>query len=168
MLQFALTRPAELSRQLRLDSGPDMQRRRWLVGLSFVGVGAGMIVSLFQTGMIRRLPDFPFWPFDATKVDAQPYAYSRLQTPDALLMVTSYALTALLAGAGGRNRAKTLPLLPLALAAKTGFDLFTRSGWDVRNGEMRGLFAAIARRLPSLPPPPCCWRCLRRSMQGGA
>lgn len=109
----------ELSRQLREEVDPTLQRRRWLVGLSLVGATLGEIVSLYQMGIIKRLPDLPFEYFDATKVDASDYAYKRLQTPDALLMVASYALTAILAGAGGKDRARTQPLLPLALAAKT-------------------------------------------------
>lgn len=70
-------------------------------------------------GILKRLPDLPFRPFDATRVDAADYAYRRLQSPDALLMVASYAATAVLAGAGGKDRAEENPGLPLALAAKT-------------------------------------------------
>ncbi len=117
--------PRELSRQLREDTGGDLARRRWTLGLSFVGVGAGMIVGLYQMGVLRRLPDLPVRGFDATKVDASDYAYKRLQTPDGLLMVASYAVTAILAGAGGKNRAKDNPALPIALAAKTLYDLAT-------------------------------------------
>lgn len=70
-------------------------------------------------GIIRRLPDPPLQVFDSTRVDASDYAYKRAQTPDALLMVASYATTAILAGAGGKDRAETNPALPIALAAKT-------------------------------------------------
>lgn len=111
-----------LSRALREGQSPDLQRRRWVLGLSLVGLVAGGIVSLFQMGMLRRLPDLPFRPFDATRVDAAPYAYSRLQTPDAALMMVSYAITAALAAAGAPDRARRDPAIPIALAAKTGFD----------------------------------------------
>lgn len=111
--------PRQLSRELREGRDPDLTRRRWLVGLSFVGAALGKVVSLYQMGIVRRLPDLPSRYFDATRVDASDYAYKRLQTPDALLMVASYATTAVLAGAGGKNRAETNPALPLALAAKT-------------------------------------------------
>jgi uncharacterized membrane protein len=127
--------PRELSRQLREDTGGDLARRRWTLGLSFVGVGAGMIVGLYQMGVLRRLPDLPVRGFDATKVDASDYAYKRLQTPDGLLMVASYAVTAILAGAGGRDRAREQPLVPIALAAKTLYDTGTalklaQEEWD--------------------------------------
>ena len=114
--------PAQLSHELRLERDPDLQRRRWLVGLSFVGAALGKVVSLYQMGIIRRLPDLPSKYFDATKVDASDYAYKRMQTPDALLMVASYATTAILAGAGGRDRAETNPALPILMAAKTVAD----------------------------------------------
>lgn len=112
-------RPRQLSRELREGQTPHLRRRRWVVGLSFVGAALGKVVSLYQMGIIRRLPDLPSRYFDATRVDASDYAYKRLQTPDALLMVASYATTAILAGAGGKDRARTNPLLPIALAAKT-------------------------------------------------
>lgn len=116
--------PRQLSRELRLGSSPDLRRRRWLVGLSLLGVGIGQIVGLFQTGIIRRLPDPP-GPFDSERVDASDYAYRRLQMPDAMLMIGTYAVTAGLAAAGGEDRAERTPWLPVALAAKTLADVAT-------------------------------------------
>ena len=110
--------PSTLSRQLRLDDSPDLQRRRALVALSNVGALAGVVVSLYQTGVIRHLPDLPGRLWDADKVDASDYAYERFATPDALMMTVSYGVTAWLAGAGGKDRVRTHPWLPVALAAK--------------------------------------------------
>ena len=84
----------------------------------------GGVVGLYQTGLLRRLPDLPVGPFDASRVDASDYAYKRLETPDGLLMVATYAATAILAGAGGRDRARERPWLPVALAAKTLYDSY--------------------------------------------
>lgn len=117
--------PAELSRDLRLRTDPDLRRRRWMVGLSLFGVAIGQVVALYQTGIIRRLPDPPVGPFDSERVNASDYAYKRMQVPDAFLMVGTYAVTAALAAAGGQHRAERQPLLPLALAAKTLFDVGT-------------------------------------------
>jgi hypothetical protein len=117
-------RPDQLSRELREGDGSDLERRRWIVGLSLVGVAMGAVVGLYQTGVLRRLPSLPSDLFDAARVDASDYAYSRLQTPDGLLMIASYAFTAILAGAGGRDRARDHPVLPLALAAKTLYDSY--------------------------------------------
>ena len=115
--------PAKLSYELRKGRTPDLRRRRWITGLSFVGSAAGMIVSLYQMGVFRRLPDLPLRLFDATKVDASDYAYKRLQMPDGPLMVASYAVTAALASAGGKDRVRDNPALPIALAAKTLYDV---------------------------------------------
>lgn len=112
----------QLSHELRETVSPDMRRRRWIVGLSMVGVAAGAIVGLYQMGVFRRIPDLPVAPFAASRVDVAPYAYKRLATPDGLLMLVSYGLTAILAGAGGRDRNREMPPLAIALAAKTGYD----------------------------------------------
>ena len=96
--------PTQLSEELRLGDSPDLNRRRWIIGLSMVGTVAGQLVSLFQTGILKKLPDPPIDIFDSSKVDASDYAYKRLDTPDALIMLTNYSVTAWLAGAGGQDR----------------------------------------------------------------
>lgn len=110
--------PSTLSRQLRLGTSDDLTRRRAVVALSNVGALAGIVVSLYQTGVISHLPDLPGKIWNADKVDASDYAYKRAQTPDALMMTVSYGITALLAGAGAKDRAERTPWLPVALAAK--------------------------------------------------
>ena len=110
--------PTQLSRELRLADTPDLDRRRAVVALSNVGALAGVVVGLYQTGVIPHLPDLPGKIWDADQVDASDYAYERFQTPDALMMTVSYGVTAWLAGAGGTDRAERAPWLPVALAAK--------------------------------------------------
>lgn len=116
--------PTQLSRELRLGATPDLQRRRGTLGLSMVGVAAGVIVGLYQTGVLRHLPDLPLPRLDADRVDASDYAYKRFRTPDGLMMIVSYGLTACLAGAGGADRARRAPLLPLVAAGKVLGDAF--------------------------------------------
>lgn len=48
-----------------------------------------------------------------------------MDTPDGLLMTTTFAVTASLAAAGGANRAAEKPLVPIAMAAKTMYDAYT-------------------------------------------
>lgn len=110
--------PSQLSHELRNNKSPDLTRRRWIIGLSIVGEAMGKIVSLYQTGIIKRLPDPPLAIFDSARVDASDYAYRRLDTPDGLMMLTSYTVTAGLAGAGGAHRAHDKPLLPIAMGLK--------------------------------------------------
>lgn len=118
--------PSTLSRELREGRSPDLTRRRWMVGLSIVGSVIGGVVTLYQTGIVKRLPDVLPGPiFDAEKVDASDYAYKRMQMPDAPLMMMTYATTAALAAAGGAERASRQPALPLLLAAKAWYDLVT-------------------------------------------
>lgn len=122
--------PSQLSRELREGQSPDLTRRRWVAGLSLLGAAMGQLVALYQIGIVKRLPDpDPSGAlgrvFDATKVDASDYAYERLQTPDGFLMIGTYAVTAGLAAAGGERRAEDRPYLPLAMAAKVGYDVFT-------------------------------------------
>ena len=117
--------PTRLSRELRLGRSPHLSRRRWIVGLSLFGAVMGGVVSAYQMGLVRRLPDPPIGPFDSSRVDASDYAYKRLDTPDGLLMILTYAATAALAGAGGMDRARERPYLPLLLAAKALYDVQT-------------------------------------------
>lgn len=117
--------PTQLSLELRYGKSPDLNRRRWIIGLSLLGVAAGQIVSLYQTGIIHHLPDPPVGPFDSDKVDASDYGYKRLDTPDALPMIVTYGLTACLAGAGGLHRASKQPAIPVAMGLKTLFDTVT-------------------------------------------
>ena len=117
--------PAQLSRELREETSPDLRRRRWVIGLSIAGTVAAQLVALYQTGILKRLPDPPVGPFDSEKVDASDYAYKRLQTPDGFLMLGTYAVTGALAAAGGRDRATEQPWLPIAAAAKTFYDAAT-------------------------------------------
>jgi uncharacterized membrane protein len=114
--------PRRLSLELRRGEGGDLRRRRWIVGLSFLGAAMGQVVGLYQMGVLRRLPDLPTRWTDASRVDASDYAYRSYRMPDGLMMVATYAVTAMLAGAGGRDRARDLPLVPIALGAKTLYD----------------------------------------------
>jgi Vitamin K epoxide reductase family len=117
--------PSQLSRELRLGTSSALKNRRWIVGLSFLGAALGGIVSLYQMGMVRRLPSLPGELFDANKVDASDYAYKRMQAPDGPLMISTYAMTACLAAAGGENRAEDAPIIPVAAAAKAAYDVST-------------------------------------------
>ncbi|HEX9995700.1 MAG TPA: vitamin K epoxide reductase family protein [Abditibacterium sp.] len=128
-------KPSELSKELREGNSPLLQNRRAIVALSFVGIAAAKIVSLYQVGIIKKLPDPPISIFDSSKVNASDYAYKRFATPDALLMLISYSMTAWLASAGRQNREKRNPLWTFAMTGKILFDVLTavelaREEWD--------------------------------------
>jgi uncharacterized membrane protein len=117
--------PTRLSRELREETTPDLQRRRLIITLTLIGVTMGQLVSRYQTGIMKHLPDPPLDVFDSDKVDAADYAYSRFDTPDGLLMILTYAASAVLAGMGGKNRAQERPILPLLMGGKLFYDVFT-------------------------------------------
>ncbi|HEY9691479.1 MAG TPA: vitamin K epoxide reductase family protein [Oculatellaceae cyanobacterium] len=118
--------PQQLSQELRQGQNPHMSRRRAIIGLSMLGGSMGQLVTLYQTGIINHLPDPPGQQiFDADRVDASNYAYSRFESPDGPIMVLTYAITAWLAAAGGLDRARTNPLLPIAMGIKILVDCVT-------------------------------------------
>ncbi len=86
-------RPEELSAQLRHGAGPYLARRRGVVGLSLAAAGSMGLIALYQTGIIKHLPDPPLPWFDSDKVDASAEAYSYFATPDAALGLTNYGVT---------------------------------------------------------------------------
>jgi uncharacterized membrane protein len=110
--------PSQLSYELRKVHTPDLDRRRWIIGLSLLGAAMAKIVTAYQTGLVQTLPDPPLGIFDSERVDASDYAYKRLSTPDGVLMLMNYGVTAWLAAAGGANRASTTPALPIAMGLK--------------------------------------------------
>jgi len=118
--------PQQLSQELRQGQNPYMTRRRWIIGLSMLGGSMGQAVTLYQTGIINHLPDPPGQKiFDADRVDASNYAYNKFNSPDGPIMVFTYAITAWLAAAGGLDRARRNPLLPIAMGIKIAIDAVT-------------------------------------------
>jgi hypothetical protein len=115
MTQFT---PAELSRELRQGDTPFLKRRRGIIGLSLFSCSVLGAVALYQTGVLKKLPQPRGRFFDAANVNGSSQAYSLLAIPDALLGLTSYAVTAALAGMGPENRSRTHPWMALAMALK--------------------------------------------------
>ena len=115
-------RPEELSRQLRESSDEFLARRRKVARLALTAAGSMGLISLYQLGIIKHLPDPPLPGFDSDKVDAAAEAYSMFSMPDGPIGLGSYAATLGLAAMGGENRAEEKPWIPLVLAAKATFD----------------------------------------------
>lgn len=107
---------------LRHDSRNSLRRRRGIFALFLAASASMSVVALYQMGIIKRLPDPPLPRFNSGKVTRSSKAYSLLGTPDAVLALGSYALTMALAAMGSPDRASEQPLLPIAFAAKVGFD----------------------------------------------
>ncbi len=116
-------KPEELSQELRAGSGKFLRLRRGIVSLAMVASGSMGLITLYQMGIIKHLPEPPLPGLDADRVDASAEAYSRFLTPDGVLGLGNYAMTMGLAAIGGKDRAQKQPWIPLLLAAKVGFDL---------------------------------------------
>lgn len=114
--------PHELSYELREGAGKYLKQRRGVIGAGLLAAAAMGAVALYQTGIIRRLPQPPLRGFNTNKVHGSAQAYALLHTPDALLGMGSYALTAALAAHGGEDRVRQNPWVPLALGCKTALD----------------------------------------------
>lgn len=115
------TQPQLLREDLRESDSDDVRRRRRIVSLSMAGFATLGAVSLFQTGVVRHLPDPPIRGFDSDKVNSSELAY-QWGMPDGTLSAAAFALNLPLAAWGGRRRAKARPWIPLAAAAKAGIE----------------------------------------------
>ncbi len=92
------------------------------------------LISLFQAGLIKQLPDLPGKYFDAERVDASPEAYQKLAVPDSFLGLVSYNVTTLLAVAGPGYPPGVKRVATAALLGKTTIDfwqaaILSRAQW---------------------------------------
>ncbi|MDQ3132573.1 MAG: vitamin K epoxide reductase family protein [Acidobacteriota bacterium] len=117
----------QLRRELQKGDNEDLNLRRGVIALSLLGIGAMTAVTLFQTGIIKHLPDPPIPGFDSDKVNSSDTAYA-LGVPDGAVSLASLAANIPMAAFGGENRAEQQPLIPLAIAAKTTVEAAV-AGW---------------------------------------
>ena len=112
-----------VSRDLRTGSGDLLRRRRRAGALSLSSMASLGVVTAYQLGLFRHLPEPPVGVFDADRVDASGEAYQFLKTPDGALGLASYAATLALVGMGSARRAQERPWVPIALAVKVAADV---------------------------------------------
>jgi hypothetical protein len=110
--------PSQLGCELRSGSSRFLERRRNIIGLAFFSSAVLGGVALYQMGILKKLPGPRWRGFDAEKVNGSAQAYSILAMPDALLGLTSYGVTACLAGLGPENRWRTHPWMPIGMGVK--------------------------------------------------
>lgn len=102
----------------RTGSSKALQRRRSIVGLSFVGMAAMGAVALLQTGLVSHLPDPPIGEVDADAANLSDDAFEA-GVPDGALAVRSLGTTLALATVGGEERARERPAIPLLAGVKS-------------------------------------------------
>jgi uncharacterized membrane protein len=88
---------------LRKDSLPDTEKRRKIAALASVGLVDFSLISLFQLGYIRHLPDLPGQLFDTEKVNSSKEAVV-LGLPDGVVSLGMYAATVFLATVGSARK----------------------------------------------------------------
>lgn len=106
----------KIKEELREGNSDSLDRRRKLIGLSAIGLADFSIISLYQTGVIKSLPDIPLPIFDSNKVNASKTAY-RFGAPDGPVSLLAYSAIIVLGSAGGSEASGRKPVLDLALGA---------------------------------------------------
>ncbi len=159
-----------VSDALRREDSLFLRRRRRVGALSLAAMGSLGVVTAYQMGLLRRVPEPPLRFLDAERVDASGEAYQYLKTPDATVGLASAAVTLVLAGMGSDRRVHQQPLIPLALAAKAvadaafGLFLTLEQGTKHRRFCSWCVLAAITNvaTVPQvLPEAAAAWRALR-------
>lgn len=87
----------------------ELDVRRKIILLSAIGLIDFSVISLYQTGVIKSLPDLPFSIFDSNKVNGSKEAY-QFGVPDGPVSAAVYAATMILAAAGGSQNASRTPV----------------------------------------------------------
>ncbi|MBF9253723.1 vitamin K epoxide reductase family protein [Pontibacter sp. 172403-2] len=100
--------------KIRTESGIPAHARRQIAALAALGLVDFSLISLFQMGYIKDLPDLPGKLFDTKKVNTSEDAVL-LGLPDGVISLGGYTATILLAMAATRYK-KQSRLLDMALA----------------------------------------------------
>lgn len=102
--------------ELRTGHNESLDKRRKVIALSALGLVDFSIISLYQTGVIKHMPDIPHPLFDSDKVNASEDAY-RFGGPDGPISAAVYGLTMVMASVGGTEKTGRPPVLDVALGA---------------------------------------------------
>jgi uncharacterized membrane protein len=107
-------RTAAIRQELLNSTTEDLQKRRKIMGLSALGLVDFALISLYQAGVIKRLPEIPFAAFDSNKVNAAPDAYE-MGAADGTISAWLYASNMVLATLGGTEYSGRKPMHDLLL-----------------------------------------------------
>lgn len=107
----------QLRKDLQHGHSAALRRRRTIIGLSIIGMGSMAIVSAFQTGLLKHLPDPPLDRFQSDEVNSSDTAY-HWGVPDGTISLAGHATNIVLAAYGRRDRVEVEPWAPLAACVK--------------------------------------------------
>ncbi len=133
----------QLRTALRHGQTADLRRRRAIIAVSLAGMTSMTLVSLFQTGMLKHLPEVPLPGFDSDKVNGAGAAY-RLGVPDATLAAMGCALNLPIAAMGGADRAREQPLVPVLAALKGALDAAIAARYVYEMPAKRGAWSSYS------------------------
>ncbi len=102
--------------KIRKDKGKKTKNRRKIAALAALGLLDFSLISLFQMGYIKKLPDLPGQLFDTEKVNTSKDAVL-MGLPDGVISLGAYTLTMALAVAGMRLKKKKSRYADIALGA---------------------------------------------------
>lgn len=111
--------PQELRREVQEGRCLNMKLRRAVICTSLLGMASMAAVTLYQTGIVRRLPDLPQPRFSTSKVNDSDTAWG-YGIPDGTLTLLAHAVNIVFAAAGGASRGRTRPALPVLATATAG------------------------------------------------
>ncbi len=100
------------------NQSASLKRRKKIIMLSLFGLGNAAIITLYQTGIIKKLPDLPLKSFDSPKLTSSVKAFE-FGMPDAPGASLLYSLIMVLATYGGERRIKRIFLFDQLLLGAT-------------------------------------------------
>jgi uncharacterized membrane protein len=107
----------EIRDALRKEHSEDLDRRRKLMLISAEGIADFTLISLLQSGVVRRLPDIPYpQVFDTNGINTSKTSYA-MGVPDAVISTVMFAMKMALATAGGSEKASRKPVFDVLLGA---------------------------------------------------
>lgn len=112
-----------LRHDIRHSKAEDMRLRRAMAGVALLGIGSMAVVSLYQSGLMRHLPDPERGNFHSDKVNASDEAFG-YGMPDAPLAILAHATSLALSLAGPADRSHRAPWVPLIQAAMNASKAF--------------------------------------------
>lgn len=105
-----------LARTRLVEPSESRKRKRLISFLSALGVVDFSIISLYQLGIIKKLPDLPFKIFDSNKVNASKEARI-FGVPDGPISLVGYVATIVFAAGGEGASPRKVKFSNYALAA---------------------------------------------------
>lgn len=110
--------PPHLAREWRSGESQFIQKRRGIIALTLCSCAALGVTALYQIGVLKKLPQPALPGFSSKRVHRSAQAYSMLDTPDALLGLASYSVTAALAASGSQERWHKHPAISTTMGLK--------------------------------------------------